>query len=59
MHKYLDHFQASKEQFDEVEVQHVPRTQNNQADALSKLGAAGNLDKDRPVIVMDIPTFSF
>lgn len=47
-----------KSQFDEVDIQHVPRSQNNQADALSKLGAAGNLDKNKPVIVMDIPNSS-
>lgn len=58
LRRYRDHFQALKSQFDEVEIQHVPRSQNNQADALSKLGAAGNLDKNRPVIVMDIPNSS-
>ncbi|XP_078158896.1 uncharacterized protein LOC144554452 [Carex rostrata] len=58
LRKYYDHFQTLKGQFDEIKIQHVLRTQNNQVDALSKLGAARNLDKDRPVIVMDIPTSS-
>ena len=44
-----------KGQFEKVEIIHVPRSRNYQADALSKLGASGNLDKEKPVIVMEIP----
>lgn len=44
--------------FDKVEIAHVPHNRNCQADALSKLCAAGHLDKDRPVIVMEVLTSS-
>lgn len=54
MRKYHEQLQTLQEQFEKVEVEHVPRSKNCQADALSKLGAAGNLDQDRPVIVWDV-----
>jgi hypothetical protein len=44
-----------KEHFDNVNISHIPRGRNSQADALSKLAASGNLDKERPIIVMEIP----
>jgi hypothetical protein len=38
-----------------VDILHIPRGQNSQAYVLSKLVASGNLDKDRPIIIMKIP----
>jgi hypothetical protein len=38
-----------------VGILHIPRGRNSQADALSKLAASENLDKDRPIIIMEIP----
>lgn len=58
LRKYREQFQLLKRQFDKVTIEHVSRNKNCQADALSKLGAAGNLDKERPIIVMDVPESS-
>ena len=40
--------------FRKTAVQHVPRAQNVQADALSKLGAAGTLKEENSVRVLEI-----
>jgi Reverse transcriptase-like len=53
--KYKDHLSRIKEHFDKVDIFHIPRGRNSQADALSKLAASGNLDKDLPIIVMEVP----
>ena len=53
--RYWDYLKELTKHFEKIDIQHIPRNQNCQADALSKLGAAGNLDKERPVIVMNIP----
>ena len=55
---YRNKFCALRKMFDKVTVIHVPRSQNSQADALSKLGAIGNLDKERPVIIKELPVSS-
>ena len=55
---YRNKFCALRKMFDKVTVIHVPRSQNSQADALSKLGAIGNLDKERPVIIKELPISS-
>ena len=51
---YRETFQKMRTFFRRTEVQHVPRAQNVQADALSKLGAAGNLKKENSVRVLEI-----
>jgi Reverse transcriptase-like len=53
--KYLEELQRMCTEFDKAEILHIPRTQNQKADALSKLAAEGDLDKDRPVVVLEIP----
>jgi Reverse transcriptase-like len=53
--KYKDQLSRLKEHFDKVDILHIPRGRNSQAYALSKLVVSGNLDKDRPIIVMEIP----
>ena len=55
---YRQEFYVLQEQFEQVEISHIPRNQNSQADALSKLGAMGNLDKDQPVILMEVSVSS-
>jgi hypothetical protein len=52
--KYKDQLSRLKEHFNKIEILHIPRGRNSQADALSKLAASENLDKDRPIIVMEI-----
>lgn len=52
---YCQLLQEMKQPFDKVDITHITRNHNCQADALSKLGAAGNLDKDKLVIVLEIP----
>jgi Mg2+ and Co2+ transporter CorA len=56
--KYNDHLSRIKEYFDKVDILHIPRSRNSQADALSKLAASRNFDKDRPIIVMKVPKLS-
>jgi hypothetical protein len=56
--KYKDRLSRLKEHFSRIKILHIPRGRNSQADALSKLAALGNLDKDRPIIVMEIPRLS-
>jgi hypothetical protein len=41
-------------EFDKTEKLHILKTQNQKADALSKLAARGDLDKDRPVVVLEV-----
>jgi ribonuclease HI len=56
--KYKDQLSRIKEYFDKVDILHIPRGLNSQADALSKLAASGNLDKDWLIIIMEIPKLS-
>jgi Reverse transcriptase-like len=53
--KYKDQLSRLKEQFNNVNISHIPRGRNNQADALSKLVASRNLDNEHLIIVMEIP----
>ena len=39
-------------------IEHIPRVQNSQADALSKLATSGNLNPQDSVIVLQIPQLS-
>jgi ribonuclease HI len=41
--------------FEKVQIRHIPRSRNTQADTLLKLAALGNLDERRLIIVMEIP----
>jgi ribonuclease HI len=41
--------------FEKVQIRHIPRSRNTQADTLLKLVALGNLDERRLIIVMEIP----
>lgn len=45
-------FPSNKDHFERADIIYVPRNRNTQEDALSKLAAAGNQDKQRPVIVL-------
>jgi hypothetical protein len=42
-------------EFEKVQIQHVPRNKNTQADALSKLTTSRNLDERRHIIMMEVP----
>ncbi|KAJ3709237.1 hypothetical protein LUZ61_012942 [Rhynchospora tenuis] len=53
--KYLRKVEQLIGGFDNVLIEHVPRGQNETADALSKLAKSG-LDKDRPITVLEIPS---
>ncbi|KAJ3689951.1 hypothetical protein LUZ61_019115 [Rhynchospora tenuis] len=52
--QYLKKVEQLMSGFDIVLIEHVPRGQNETADALSKLAKSG-LDKDRPITVLEIP----
>jgi uncharacterized protein YuzE len=41
--------------FDKAEILYISRRQIQKADALSKLVIVGDLDKDRSVIVLEVP----
>ncbi|KAJ3687607.1 hypothetical protein LUZ61_016771 [Rhynchospora tenuis] len=51
--KYLRKVEQLISGFDSVLIEHVPKGQNETADALSKLAKSG-LDKERPIIVLEI-----
>ncbi|KAJ3701189.1 hypothetical protein LUZ61_004894 [Rhynchospora tenuis] len=53
--KYLRKVEQLIGDFDKVLVEHIPRGENETADALSKL-AKSELDKERPIIVLEIPS---
>jgi hypothetical protein len=53
--RYKDYLATLTTEFEKVPIQHVPRSKNIQADALSKLAASGNLNERRPIIVMEAP----
>ncbi|KAJ3702215.1 hypothetical protein LUZ61_005920 [Rhynchospora tenuis] len=55
--KYLKKVEQLMGGFDSVLIEHVPRGQNETADALSKL-AKSRLDKERPITVLEIPSSS-
>ena len=55
LERYLDELQRERQHFSHSEILYIPRGKNRKADALSKLAAEGDLDKDRPVIVMELP----
>jgi hypothetical protein len=46
------------DEFENADITHILRNQNQKADALSKLAAGEDLDKDRPVVVLEIPRTS-
>ncbi|GAV83709.1 RVT_3 domain-containing protein [Cephalotus follicularis] len=60
MAKYLAHVQNLKLDFQVFQVVKVPRPENTRVDQLSKLATAGELEKNRTVLVdyLDIPTIS-
>jgi hypothetical protein len=41
-------------EFEKAEILHILRTQNQKADALSKLAVGEDLDNDQPVVVLEI-----
>ncbi|KAJ3689590.1 hypothetical protein LUZ61_018754 [Rhynchospora tenuis] len=53
--KYLRKVEQLIGGFDSVLIEHVPRGQNETADALSKLAKSG-LDKEHPITVLEIPS---
>ncbi|KAJ3684765.1 hypothetical protein LUZ61_013929 [Rhynchospora tenuis] len=53
--KYLRKVEQLMGSFDSILIEHVPRGQNETADALSKLDKSG-LDKERPITVLKIPS---
>ncbi|KAJ3696801.1 hypothetical protein LUZ61_000506 [Rhynchospora tenuis] len=53
--KYLKKVEQLIGGFDKVVVEHVPRGENETADALSKL-ARSELDKEHPITVLEIPS---
>ncbi|KAJ3688389.1 hypothetical protein LUZ61_017553 [Rhynchospora tenuis] len=53
--KYLKKVEELIGGFDSILIEHVPRGQNETADALSKLAKSG-LDKEHPITVLEIPS---
>ncbi|KAJ3686609.1 hypothetical protein LUZ61_015773 [Rhynchospora tenuis] len=56
--KYLEKVRELVTLFDEAIFEHIPRSQNEFADVLSKLGKQSDLRKETPVIAMEIPQAS-
>jgi ribonuclease HI len=54
LEKYLEELQRLSDEFEHIEILHVSRGRNRKADALSKLAAEGNLDKDKPITVLEM-----
>jgi uncharacterized protein YuzE len=53
--KYFEELQTMCTKFDKAEILYISRRQIQKADALSKLVIVGDLDKDRSVIVLEVP----
>jgi reverse transcriptase-like protein len=58
MHKYLKKAQELISWFEVIQVERLPRSQNEQADALSKLGSSSMQDLNRSVLVEVKPVSS-
>ncbi|KAJ3698988.1 hypothetical protein LUZ61_002693 [Rhynchospora tenuis] len=56
--KYLEKVRELVIFFDEATFEHIPRSQNEVANALSKLEKQSDLNKETPVITMEIPQAS-
>lgn len=54
LEKYLEELQRLCGEFEHIEILHVPRDRNRKDDVLSKLTVEGNLDKDRPIILLEM-----
>lgn len=52
--RYLDKLQETLHQFREWTLQHVPRDQNSEADALANLGSSVNVDEFSSGIVVQL-----
>ena len=52
--RYREYVKQLRAQFRRTGILHVPRNQNAQADALSKLAATGKLSEQIPVIVLEL-----
>ena len=59
LQEYREELLKLQADFRKMTIQHIPRGQNSQADALSKLATAGTLKEDDSVKVLDIPTRVF
>ena len=55
LQEYREELQKLQADFRKMTIQHIPRGQNSQADALSKLATAGTLKEDDSIKVLDIP----
>ncbi|KAJ3705302.1 hypothetical protein LUZ61_009007 [Rhynchospora tenuis] len=53
---YLEKVKAILATFEMASVEYVPRTQNETADALSKLAKKSDLDRDKPIVMLEIPS---
>ncbi|KAJ3704748.1 hypothetical protein LUZ61_008453 [Rhynchospora tenuis] len=53
---YLEKVKAIIATFEMASVEYVPRTQNETADALSKLAKESDLDRDKPIVMLEIPS---
>jgi ribonuclease HI len=52
--RYKYHLTTLTMKFENVQIQHVPRNKNTQADTLSKLTASEKLNEKRSIIVMEV-----
>ncbi|KAJ1691406.1 hypothetical protein LUZ63_015561 [Rhynchospora breviuscula] len=52
---YLEKVKAVMATFDDISVEYVPRTQNETADALSKLAKESDLDREKPIVMLEVP----
>ncbi|KAJ1685137.1 hypothetical protein LUZ63_016527 [Rhynchospora breviuscula] len=52
---YLEKVKAVMATFEDISVEYVPRTQNETADALSKLAKESDLDREKPIVMLEVP----
>ncbi|KAJ4764583.1 polyprotein [Rhynchospora pubera] len=52
---YLEKVKTVLATFESASVEYVPRTQNETADALSKIAKESDLDREKPIIMLEVP----
>ncbi|KAJ1696048.1 hypothetical protein LUZ63_004560 [Rhynchospora breviuscula] len=52
---YLEKVKAVMATFEAVSVEYVPRTPNETTDALSKLAKESDLDREKPIVMLEVP----
>ncbi|KAJ4804794.1 Pol-polyprotein [Rhynchospora pubera] len=52
---YLEKVKTVLAAFESASVEYVPRTQNETADALSKIAKESDLDREKPIVMLEVP----